>query len=114
MVLEKNSPQRRERRRERGLDLHRKNIVLDSFVIKMVDKVAKRDNRTFSAALCSMVVEAALNEPELEKVIQEELDAALAREVAEHGYYPEIASVVSSKVLGGHSDIYRDKEVAVQ
>ena len=107
MVLEKKNP----RRRERGLDLQRKNLVLDPFVIKVVDEVAERDSQTFSAALCSMVVEAALNEPELEDFIRDALKNALEDELDRNGYYPEITSVVTSRLLGQHAAAFDGKAV---
>ncbi len=100
------------RRRERGLDLHRKNIVLDSFVIKVVGEVAERDSQTFSAALCRMVVEAAVNEPELEGFIRGTVKDALEEELQEKGYYPEITSVVTSRLLGPHAATFESKAVS--
>ena len=107
MVLERKS----FRRRERGLDLQRKHIVLDPFVIKVVDEVAERESQTFSAALCSMVVEAALNEPELEDFIRDAMTEALEDELQKNGYYPEIISVVTSRLLGQHATAFEGREV---
>lgn len=107
MVLERKSA----RRRERGLDLQRKHIMLDPFVIKVVDEVAQRESQTFSAALCSMVVEAALKEPELEDFIRDAMTEALEDELAKNGFYPEIVSVVRSRLLGQHADSIEGREV---
>ena len=108
MVVEKKT----HRRRERGLDLQRKNLVLDSFVIKVVEEAAQRDNLTFSAALCSMVVHAALEAPELQDFIRDVLKDALEDELRINGYYPEIASVVTTRLLGEHAASYESRAVA--
>ena len=107
MVLERKT----HRRRERGLDLQRKNLVLDPFVIKVVNRVAERDSQTFSAALCSLVVEAALNEPELQDFIRDSMKEAMEDELEKNGFYPEMVSVVTSRLLGQHAATFEGREV---
>ena len=97
----------KQRRRSRGNRAVKVAITVDVVTNAAVKEVMRREDCTYSAAICALATNAALRDPELAQVIRDVVAQAVKERIERDGWTPGLSEMLAQELLGGNVEAFQ-------